>query len=275
MKKNIFRFLIILAIFIVTKPNLTVAQDLNTAGPAGGPVIEKIKKETRQYSPLASELIEAYQLPKRGLGKPQPRVLAPPRLSKEHLTSKYRPGWEELLLDLVGIHKITSEERKITDMEPRIFEALKTISSPESIPALVEAFRRTAAKGIDPTRAIILQEKILRTMVEICDKKSLEATFALLDFADESTVGKEWELKHEGHPLREAVFYLWIQPTNLGEYDFKKERLSMANKWQVLINDYNNPKLSKKNQELLKKVKMFKRPKPEPQKSPASRLVPK
>jgi hypothetical protein len=229
--------------------------------------MEKDNQEIFNYSPLAAELMRTYG----GIAQPPPgtrittHVATPCQLSPEHCTPKYRQAWEKILLTWIA--KPTSE---LHFMSPRVFEAFATMKDPESVPALAEAFRLTTAQAIDPETAMTRQEAILRILVEIHCKKSLEATLELMDFADGIPSAKGWEQKKLRYTIRDSVFYLWMVPTYTGQDGYEREQIVGANQWLALIKDYNNPRLSKKNQQLLDRVKAFQRPQPEPKKNKAT-----
>jgi hypothetical protein len=237
--------------------------------------MEKDNQEIFNYSPLAAELMRTYG----GIPQPPPgkritaHVVTPCQLSPEHCTAKYRQAWEKILL--AWIAKPTSE---LNFMRPRVFEAFATMKDPESVPALAEAFRLTTAQGIDPETAMAGQEAILRILLEIHGKKSLEATLELLeatlelmDFVDGTPSAKEWEKKNQ-RTFRDSMFYRWMVPTYTGQDDLERERIVGANQWLALIKGYNNPKLSPKNRQLLDRVKAFQRPEPEPKKKVTAQI---
>jgi hypothetical protein len=196
---------------------------------------------------LINELITEYGYWK-GDKRFQPVVLRPRALKDKHVTEKYRLAWETLLL--------APTTHEIRFMERRIFEALESIGSLESVPVIVESFRLTTLEDIPQGRKIVdRQTEIIMVLALWPEERTLTGLFTCLELVDKRNEGQIPTKTHNGYTLRQKVFRYLADPDNRGITESEKRRLVRARKWKEVVNRYSKPVKSKENKQLFEKVK--------------------
>ena len=203
---------------------------------------------------LMDELIADYGSWK-GDKRRRPVALHPQALKDKHATEKYRLTWEALLL--------APETKEIRFMERRIFEPFQRIDNPESIPALVEAFRLTTLTRNAPQfpRLFDRQIWIISVLTQWPEERTLTALFRCLDFVDKRNEGQEPEIRYDGSTMRWRVFKFITLPDNRGITKREKRLLRRVRKWKAVVDKYSVPVHSEQNKQLFERLKSHTLPK--------------
>ncbi len=167
-------------------PALAATEEKVRASTPEEKTLLKVARAAGAHPALLDELVEYYGH-WHGTRVEQPQVLRPAPLQATHLTEKYRPAWEALLLAPPSVAIEFMSLRAI------ITEAISRIGNEQSIPVLELAFFFTCEAGVVATErsgAATRRLQILVCLNQTTTRESLEVMFRCLARAEAASAGQ-------------------------------------------------------------------------------------
>jgi hypothetical protein len=217
---------------------------LATAGPdvtgpnASEQMLLRVARQAGSRGEPIDELLREYAVPKEEPGF-TPRVQRPVPLDAKHVTEKYRPAWEALLLAPPS-DEIDFMQRRFT-----ITDALAMIGDRQSLPVLEVAFSAASPEGVhvgEGSRALERQFRILETINRFATEEALQAMLRCLSRAEATAGGPLPRIS--GRDLREWTLWFLRDEGNYKNRD----------KWRRVLSEFPTNNLPASQRELVERA---------------------
>jgi hypothetical protein len=211
-------------------------------------------------SSKAYELVEYYNRSgEKKIGNttmPPSRVWLSPELNSEHLAPEYRKAWEELLP-----YWVAHSTRQVNRIRPRIENYFYQSKSPESIPALLKAFKQTVDIQNSISYISLRQKFLLEMFLRIRTEESFDAlvkSLNLLEKTYSNTPSPEDSIYNE-HPWAYYKKFM-LQQDRKPVADHDITWLGYTKEWQAMAANYDSSDLLPKTKKFVEELASYRHP---------------